>query len=89
MGINTACTQQSQCSPYGASYCRSQSPKRCVCHDYATYNENTELCELKDGLEEYCKDTKDCSVDNTFCSNGNSCVCKPNYIAQNGDCKPG
>uniref|UniRef100_A0A182PGL4 EGF-like domain-containing protein n=1 Tax=Anopheles epiroticus TaxID=199890 RepID=A0A182PGL4_9DIPT len=86
-GINTSCTQQSQCSPYGAAYCPTVSPKRCTCHPYARYDEATQLCIEKEGHEAYCERDADCSLANTRCSNQKTCVCKPNYYYVNERCK--
>lgn len=87
-GVETSCTQQSQCSPYGA-YCPEERPKRCRCFDHTSYNEQTQFCEPKKGLGEYCVTSESCTVSNTDCSNVNTCVCKANYLEQNGLCKPG
>lgn len=88
-GINTSCTQPSQCTPYGAAFCPSVQPRRCQCHDYAKYNGATELCELREGLGEFCKRTETCKVENTICSTRNTCECKSNFVAQNdNECKP-
>lgn len=90
IGINTSCTQPSQCTPYGAAYCIPVSPGRvCTCYDYAKYNEATELCEMKQGMGEYCGPTDPCKITNTVCTSRNTCECKPNFIAQNDECKPG
>lgn len=89
LGINTFCTQQSQCSPYGAAFCPTISPKKCACHDYASYNPATELCEFKTGLGKFCQVDQDCKqLNNTACSSKNTCQCKPNFVAQNEECKP-
>jgi hypothetical protein len=89
-GINKSCTQPSQCSPYGAAYCVKEDPRQCKCYDFATYNEATELCELKKGLGEYCETSESCKIENTECTDRQTCDCKPNYIAQNDNvCKPG
>ncbi|EGK97521.1 AGAP001638-PB [Anopheles gambiae str. PEST] len=87
LGINTSCTQQSQCSPYGAAYCPSVSPKRCTCHPYARYDEATELCVAKDGYEAYCERDGDCALANARCSTEKTCVCKPSYYYVNERCK--
>lgn len=89
-GINKSCTQPSQCSPYGAAFCVKQDPRQCKCYDYASYNEATELCELKKGLGEYCETSESCKIENTECTDRQTCDCKTNYIAQtDGVCKPG
>jgi hypothetical protein len=89
-GIETSCTQPSQCTPYGSAFCPAAQPRRCRCHEYAKYNAATELCELKEGLGEFCETVATCKVENTICTPQNSCECKPNYIAQNEiECKPG
>ncbi|CRL03034.1 CLUMA_CG016428, isoform A [Clunio marinus] len=88
-GINTSCTQPSQCTPYGAAFCPTLQPRRCQCYDYARYNAATELCELKEGLGEYCETNKNCKVENTVCTTKNTCECKQNFVAQNeSECKP-
>lgn len=69
----------------GAAFCNIQ----CRCYDYAKYNEKSELCELKKGLEEYCETSATCTVPNTECTSRNTCECKTNYFAQNESCKPG
>lgn len=88
LGIQTSCTQNSQCSPYGASFCPAVSPRRCQCFDYAKYNATTEFCELKEGLSEYCQKTEDCKLANTACTARNTCECKSNFIARNDKCEP-
>ncbi|XP_050069193.1 prion-like-(Q/N-rich) domain-bearing protein 25 [Anopheles maculipalpis] len=86
LGINTSCTQQSQCSPY-AAYCPTVSPKRCACHPYARYDEATELCVEKEGYEGYCERDTDCTLANSRCSNEKTCVCKTNYFYVDERCK--
>lgn len=45
---------------------------------------------MKKGLEEFCEATKDCEIENTVCTERNTCECKINFIAQNeSQCKPG
>lgn len=90
-GIQTSCTQPSQCSPYGAAFCPTQQPRQCRCFDYAKYNEVTQLCEMNQGLDEFCEKTENCKIENTVCNTErNTCECKPNFIAQNNSqCKPG
>lgn len=41
----------SQCSPYGVAFCLPGTQPGCRCFDYAIYNPDTELCELKTGIE--------------------------------------
>lgn len=90
IGINTSCTQPSQCTPYGAAFCPTQQPRQCRCHEYAKYNEKTQMCEMKEGLGEFCETTTNCKVENTVCTPSKTCECKPNFIAQNDiECKPG
>lgn len=89
MGINTSCTAPSQCTPYGAAFCKVEQPRRCECYPYAKYNEATELCELKEGLGEYCEETETCKVENTVCTSINTCECKANFVSQNeNECQP-
>ncbi|XP_052868732.1 prion-like-(Q/N-rich) domain-bearing protein 25 [Anopheles cruzii] len=87
LGINTSCTQQSQCSPYGAAYCPSESPKRCTCHAYAEYDEASQLCVEKQGYEAHCQQDADCELENARCSEEQTCVCKPSYFYVNERCK--
>ncbi|XP_053681354.1 prion-like-(Q/N-rich) domain-bearing protein 25 [Anopheles nili] len=87
LGINTSCTQQSQCSPYGAAYCPTVSPKRCTCHPYAQYDEEKQLCIEKDGYEAYCERDTDCTLTNARCSEQKTCVCKTNYFFVDERCK--
>ncbi|XP_053669532.1 cell death abnormality protein 1-like [Anopheles marshallii] len=89
LGINTSCTQQSQCSPYGAAYCPTASPKRCTCYPYAQYDEGTELCIEKQGHEAYCERDTDCTLANARCSGEKTCVCKTNYYYIDERCKAG
>lgn len=45
---------------------------------------------MKQGLEEFCEATENCKIENTICTERNTCECKSNYIAQNNSqCKPG
>lgn len=78
-----------QCSVYGAAFCSKETPKTCQCHAYATYNKEKSLCELKEGVGEYCEIDSMCSVPNTRCNEHNSCVCKDNYLERDGKCLPG
>lgn len=88
-GINTPCTQPSQCSPFGAAFCPTAPPRCCSCHVYAKYNAINELCEVRNGLGGFCETTKDCKVENAACTPRNLCECKPNFVAQNeSECKP-
>jgi hypothetical protein len=90
LGIGGSCTQPSQCTPYGAAFCATVTPKVCTCHEYAVYNPTTELCELKKGLGQFCQNDPDCKqLPNAMCTHKNTCQCKPNFIAQNDECKPG
>lgn len=84
----------SQCTPYGASLCVAtvDDPfaRRCFCHEYARFNNVTQLCEMKQAIGEYCQQAATCKVANTICTTSNTCECKPNYVAQNDEeCKPG
>jgi hypothetical protein len=90
LGINNSCTTQMQCSPFGAAHCVNEQPRRCQCYEYATYNEKSQLCELKEGLGEFCEKAESCKVPNTVCTTRNTCECKTNFVAQNNEeCKPG
>uniref|UniRef100_A0A336MXT6 CSON002763 protein n=1 Tax=Culicoides sonorensis TaxID=179676 RepID=A0A336MXT6_CULSO len=85
-----SCVYNEQCSVYGAAYCPKDAPKKtCQCHAYATYNKEKELCELKEGLGEYCELDSMCSIPNTRCNEHKSCVCKENYVERDGKCMPG
>lgn len=84
---------RSQCTPYGAATCVAtvENPlaRRCFCHEYARFNNATELCEMKQGVGEYCQQAATCKVANTVCTTSNTCECKPNFVAQNDEaCKP-
>ncbi|EDV93259.1 uncharacterized protein LOC6563417 [Drosophila grimshawi] len=83
-----SCTSNSQCSPFGASYCRPQIPRRCTCEEYAQYNEISQLCEYKDGLGAECESNDGCLVDHSICSN-RFCVCRDNYFENNEECVAG
>lgn len=50
-GIDTACTEPSQCTPFGAAFCPGLEvfPRRCQCHAYADYDAKQELCVPKKG----------------------------------------
>jgi hypothetical protein len=89
--INLSCTQQSQCTPFGAAFCPEEQPRRCQCHEYARYNESTQFCEMKEGLGAFCEESEQCKVSNTLCSPRSTCECKPNYVAQveTDECRPG
>lgn len=44
---------------------------------------------MKEGLGEFCEQTETCKTENTVCTASNTCECKTNFVAQNGnDCKP-
>lgn len=84
---------QSQCTPYGAALCMAtvEEPqnRRCFCHEYARFNNATQLCEMKQNIGEYCQQAATCKVANTICTASNTCECKPNFVAQNDEeCKP-
>ncbi|XP_060648719.1 mucin-13 [Drosophila nasuta] len=83
-----SCTSNSQCSPFGASYCHPTIPRRCTCEEYAQYNEITQLCEYKDGLGAECESNDGCLVDHSICSN-RFCVCQDNYFAKDEACVAG
>ncbi|XP_001655599.2 prion-like-(Q/N-rich) domain-bearing protein 25 isoform X3 [Aedes aegypti] len=87
LGINTSCTQNSQCSPYGAAYCPLETPKRCTCYPYAEYDSSRQMCVGKKGFEEYCEKDEDCTLSNTRCSEAHTCVCRPNFFYVNERCK--
>lgn len=47
------------------------------------------MCEFKTGLGKFCQVDQDCKqINNTACSSKNTCQCKPNFVAQNEECKP-
>ncbi|TDG49000.1 hypothetical protein AWZ03_004485 [Drosophila navojoa] len=83
-----SCTSNSQCSPFGASYCHPQIPRRCTCEEYAQYNEISQLCEYKDGLGAECESNDGCLVDHSICSN-RFCVCRDNYFEKDEMCVAG
>lgn len=83
-----SCTSNSQCSPFGASYCHPQIPRRCTCEEYAQYNEISQLCEYKDGLGAECESNDGCIVDHSICSN-RFCVCRDNYFEKDDACVAG
>ncbi|XP_062534886.1 uncharacterized protein LOC134204071 [Armigeres subalbatus] len=87
LGINTSCTANSQCSPYGAAYCPDTSPRRCSCFPYAEYDSNQQMCVAKIGYEQYCEDDEGCTMRNTRCSEVNTCVCRPNFFYVNELCQ--
>lgn len=48
------------------------------------------MCEMKQGVGEFCEQTEACKVKNTVCSPENTCECKAKFVAQNDEeCKPG
>lgn len=48
------------------------------------------MCEMKQGLGEFCDQTVACKIPNTLCTPQNTCECKANFVAQNeSECKPG
>ncbi|XP_063703380.1 rh5-interacting protein-like [Culicoides brevitarsis] len=87
-GFEGSCVYNEQCSVYGAAFCSKITPKTCQCHAYATYNKEKELCEMKEGVGEYCEIDSMCSVPNTRCNEQKSCVCKDNYLENDGKCMP-
>nr|XP_029715811.1 prion-like-(Q/N-rich) domain-bearing protein 25 isoform X2 [Aedes albopictus] len=87
LGINTSCTQSSQCSPYGAAFCPAETPKRCTCYPYAEYDSSRQMCVGKKGYEQYCDTDEDCTLGNTRCSEVHTCVCRPNFFYVNERCK--
>lgn len=89
--INSICTTNSQCSPFGEAYCSTVSPRRCTCQDYAVEDPAQQLCVKRVGMRHYCTATEQCSdVPNTECNlTTNSCVCKATYFEENETCKSG
>ncbi|ALC45929.1 CG7381 [Drosophila busckii] len=83
-----SCTSNSQCSPFGASFCHPQIPRRCTCEEYAQYNEITQMCEYKDGLGAECESNDGCIVDHSVCSN-RICVCKDKFFEKDDLCIAG
>jgi hypothetical protein len=89
--IGFSCTQQSQCSPFGAAFCPSPEvfPRNCECYDYAVFNEEKQLCEPKSGLGKYCDKDEECQgISNAVC-NSNRCICSSNYVETGEVCKAG
>lgn len=85
-----SCTQNVQCTLHGLAHCdASQIIKICNCHEYAKYDETSQMCVPIEGLNKYCNDKSDCQLTNTVCSERNTCVCAENYIAVDEQCKPG
>lgn len=87
-GIIEPCTRDFQCSPFGLSFCNPTTPKDCLCHQYAVHDPVQQMCISKTGIQEYCKDTTDCSLKNTVCSAENTCLCAPNYVEKEEQCLP-
>lgn len=89
--INSICTAESQCTPFGEAYCHPTSPRRCVCRDYAVEDSAQQLCVKRVGFKQFCARSEDCAdVPNTACdTTTNTCSCKANYYEENETCKPG
>lgn len=83
-----SCTSNSQCSPFGASYCHPEIPRRCTCEEYALYDAIKQLCEYKQGLGAECESNDGCPVDNSVCSN-RLCVCADNFFEKDDACVRG
>ncbi|XP_065723031.2 prion-like-(Q/N-rich) domain-bearing protein 25 isoform X2 [Drosophila suzukii] len=83
-----SCTSNSQCSPFGASYCHPEIPRRCTCEEYALYDAIKQLCEYKQGLGAECESNDACPVDHSVCSN-RLCVCADNYFEKDEMCLRG
>ncbi|EDW97168.1 prion-like-(Q/N-rich) domain-bearing protein 25 isoform X1 [Drosophila yakuba] len=83
-----SCTSNSQCSPFGASYCHPEIPRRCTCEEYALYDAIKQLCEYKQGLGAECESNDACPVDNSLCSN-RVCVCADSYFEKDEQCLRG
>ncbi|KAH8383764.1 hypothetical protein KR009_010403 [Drosophila setifemur] len=83
-----SCTSNSQCSPFGASYCHPEIPRRCTCEEYALYDAIKQLCEYKQGLGAECESNDGCPVDHSVCSN-RLCVCADNYFEKDEACVRG
>lgn len=51
VAIGASCTEQSQCSPFGAAFCPGLEvfPRQCRCHTYAEYDVKNEMCVPKTG----------------------------------------
>lgn len=83
------CVSDSQCSPFGASYCREERPRICECLKYASYDEDAQMCIPTEGLGSYCEDSTECHLTNTVCSDEHICVCKENFTESGDTCIPG
>ncbi|KAH8374701.1 hypothetical protein KR200_004192 [Drosophila serrata] len=83
-----SCTSNSQCSPFGASYCHPEIPRRCTCEEYAIYDAIKQLCEYKQGLGAECESSDACPVDHSVCSN-RLCVCADHYFEKDETCVRG
>ncbi|KAH8330333.1 hypothetical protein KR067_001278 [Drosophila pandora] len=83
-----SCTSNSQCSPFGASYCHPEIPRRCTCEEYALYDAIKQLCEYKQGLGAECESNDGCPVDHSVCSN-RLCVCADNFFEKDEACVRG
>ncbi|SPP87949.1 blast:Prion-like-(Q/N-rich) domain-bearing protein 25 [Drosophila guanche] len=83
-----SCTSNSQCSPFGASFCHPDIPRRCTCEEYALYDAIKQLCEYKQGLGGECDSNDACPIDNSVCSN-RLCVCADNYFEKDETCVRG
>lgn len=89
--INSICTAESQCTPFGEAYCATATPRRCLCRDYAVEDAAQQLCVKRVGIRHYCTATDECQdVAHTECNTTtNSCVCKANYFEENEKCQAG
>lgn len=89
--VHTAsCTSNSQCSPFGASFCnKTATLKRCTCEIYAEFDEKRQICEPKTGLGASCKNDQNCQIKNSYCSDKNICKCKSKYVEKDGVCLAG
>ncbi|KAH8273172.1 hypothetical protein KR018_008539 [Drosophila ironensis] len=83
-----SCTSNSQCSPFGASYCHPEIPRRCTCEEYALYDAIKQLCEYRQGLGAECESNDGCPVDHSVCSN-RQCVCADSFFEKDETCVPG
>ncbi|XP_061392061.1 uncharacterized protein LOC133327560 [Musca vetustissima] len=83
-----SCTSNSQCSPFGAAYCRPDIPRRCTCEEYAAYDALLEMCVYKQGLGSECDSNDACPIEHTVCAN-RRCVCKDGFMQKDNQCVPG
>ncbi|XP_059610468.1 rh5-interacting protein-like isoform X2 [Phlebotomus argentipes] len=88
LGLQYSCVTHSQCSPFLGMCSSGVLIPSCICHPYKIQDTESQICEMRKGLGEFCEKKEDCSVSKTACQPDNTCACDDSYIEVDEQCKP-